>query len=103
MKTKILRKGRKKYSYYFNAQGEIVLINHLANSADVIDTAFLANYYKTSEKEVLEVPCGYDEFKWRTLKSIMFSKYGWSIKNIHYKKVCKRLSKLESIGIKKRK
>jgi hypothetical protein len=68
MKVKLLKKLRKRYSWYINTDGDPVLINHRTRSVTLFDIKYCAELYKMSVEErrkTLEI--SEDIFKFRLL------------------------------------
>lgn len=87
MKTKLLKKVRKKYGYYFNQNGYPILVNHLLKQVEVINPEYCAKkagYEVKNLSDTIEVPL--NEWCWRFLKSEMLGEYGWNMTRSFYKK-----------------
>jgi hypothetical protein len=103
MKAKILKKARKRYKWYYSHKGDIMCIDIFKEELMIIDKEFLMKYYGNSEEFVNNVPCGFKEYAFRTLKTIMFGEYGWSFSRWLYRKAYRSAMQGERLKIKRRK
>jgi len=92
MKTKLLKKLHKRYSWYFNSSKFPVLIDHDKQIATVYDTEYccsLAKYKVEDLPTLVKVPL--DEWALRAMKFDILQKYGWSITKVYYKLAVNKL------------
>lgn len=102
MKAKILKKGRKRYKWFYSGQGNIFCVNTEKQVSFIIDKEFLMNYWQESAEWVDNCPCGFDLLAFRTLKVIMFGEYGWSFLKTQYSIANRGAKRLEQSGIKRK-
>lgn len=94
MKTKLLKKIRKRYEWYFNNDGFPVLIDHYKKSVTLYDVEYCTtrfNYKVEDLPTIVKVPL--QEWAIRILKTDILSQYGWNISNVRYKIAVSRLKK----------
>lgn len=75
MKTKLLRKMHRRFDWYFNSDGDIVLLNKSNKSVFVMDDESLKKYYKL---DTLDASCGKEEFKARLIRGYILKNIGMS-------------------------
>ena len=92
MKTKLLKKLRKKYDWYFNADGFPVLINHIKKAVTLYDVEYLCQRmnYKVEDLPTL-VRVEHTEWALRNMKRDILQEYGWDMSRVRYKIAIKRL------------
>lgn len=74
MKARILKKIRKRFSYYYKMNGDTVILDNRKKISIVINDDYLANFYGKTVKEVAEFECGIAELKRRHfLRKILLS------------------------------
>lgn len=94
MKTKLLKKIRKRYEWYFNNDGFPVLIDHDKKSVTLYDVEYCTtrfNYKVEDLPTIVKVPL--QEWAIRILKTDILGQYGWNISNVRYKIAVSRLKK----------
>lgn len=92
MKTKLLKKIRKRYEWYFNNDGFPVLIDHYKKSVTLYDVEYCTtrfNYKVEDLPTIVKVPL--QEWAIRILKTDILGQYGWNISNVRYKIAVSRL------------
>ena len=91
MKVKLLKKLRKRYSWYFNNDNFPVLIDHYNKSARIYDLELVSALNKYTLEDVKQkVKVNHDEWALRHLKTDILGKYGWSMQNSIYKQAVRR-------------
>lgn len=91
MKIKLLKKIRKRFSWYLTKNGFPVLINHSTKNAQVIDLEYLKSYYKYSNEDVeVNVTIPHTEWAFRCMLHIMVKEFGYSYNNMIYRTACRR-------------
>jgi len=79
MKTKLLKKIRKRFNWYFNVNGFPVLIDHYYKKVTVYDLEFCMNYNKYSLEDVeAKVKCSHNEWALRHMKQKVFNSIGYN-------------------------
>lgn len=98
MKVKLLKKLRKKYSWYFNKDKFPVLLNHELKTVIVYDVDECASRFTNKTKEVLlkEIEVEHHVWALRIMKRDILSRYGYSIEYSNYKLAMYRLKKKQS-------
>jgi hypothetical protein len=87
MKTKLLRKIRKRFGYYFRKHdGRPVLVdlkkkNHLSYNDE---TLYIYAGVKTEEEFQKKVEVDKDEYAWRCLKGVMYDAFGYSYSDVMF-------------------
>jgi hypothetical protein len=92
MKTKLLKKIRKRYEWYFNNDGFPVLIDHYKKIVTLYDVEYCTTRlgYKVDDlPTIVKVPL--QEWAIRILKIDILGQYGWNINNVRYKIAVSRL------------
>jgi len=92
MRTKLLKKIRKRYEWYFNNDGYPVLIDHYKKLVTLYDVEYCAKRYgyKVEDLPILiKVPL--QEWAIRILKTDILGEYGWTIGKVRYKIAVSRL------------
>jgi hypothetical protein len=80
MKVKLLKKLRKRYSWYFNNDNFPVLIDHHNKSVRIYDLEYVSALNKYTLEDVKEkVKVSHDEWALRHLKTDILGKYGWNM------------------------
>lgn len=86
MKTKLLRKIRKRFDWYINSKGFPVLLDKAKKSVVVIDVPYLKDFFDMSDKDVTEqVEVRLEEWAWRNLKNKILQPFGYNMGNFYYK------------------
>jgi hypothetical protein len=87
MKTKLLRKVRKRYGWYLNKSGFPVLLDHSKKEVSIIDLDFYKTYFKyESIQDVRDsIQVSEQEVCWRLLLTIMLETYGFSYSSRWYR------------------
>jgi hypothetical protein len=75
MKIKLLKKLKKRYSWYFNKTKYPVLIDHLLKKAIVYDLEYCL---EKDNFKIEELKCEHTEYALRILKKDILTKYGWN-------------------------
>ncbi len=83
MRTKLLKKLKKKYDWYFNKEGFPVLIQHKIEHAEVIDLEYCLNYYNVDKDVKLEI--SQQEWALRCLKNKILGPYGYHYTRSNYR------------------
>jgi hypothetical protein len=93
MKTKLLRKIRKRYDWFFNKDGFPVLIDNFKKIVTIYDFEYMCNYYEFSLEDVKEkVKVSHQEWAIRRLKLDILGNYGFSMNRGNYR-LAKRIYK----------
>lgn len=96
MKIKLLKKIRKRFSWYWNKDNFPVLIDHKTKSVDVLDLEYLKKYNSYTDEEVkTNVQCTIEEWAQRHLFNYITKPYGYSYKNLRYN-IATRRSKIKN-------
>lgn len=77
MKVKLLKKIRKRFTYYWNSKGFPVLVDHYKQQTTVFDVDYCKEIHKYSDEDVatkLEIPV--EEWAMRHMKSYVGKYYG---------------------------
>lgn len=102
MKTKLLKKLKKKYDWYFNKDGFPVLINHYTKTVVIYDYEFCCNrlhYSHEQAKEMVKVPL--QEWALRHFKKDILTVWGWRFDRSVYKKAILKLNIIKNGNSKK--
>lgn len=92
MKTKLLKKIKKRYNWYFNKENYPVLIDHYTKLVTVYSVEYCAkrnNYTLEQIDELIE--CGKEEWCLRIMKRDLLERYGWTLNKSVYRLACKNL------------
>lgn len=93
MKTKLLKKIRKRFIWYINSEGFPVIIDKKEKSFGTINLTSLKKYYNyTDDSWKDEIEIDIKEWAWRNLKQRMLKPFGFNITQIWYNKAI-RLSR----------
>jgi hypothetical protein len=94
MKTKLLRKLKKRYNWYFNKDNFPVLIDHYKKHVTLYDFEYMCAKFKYSLKDVKEkVQVPHTEWALRKMKLDILSDYGYQIDRVRYKKATRNYNK----------
>ena len=96
MRTKLLKKLRKRYVWYFNTNLFPVLIDHNKQKVLVYDVEYLCRRfnYKVEDLSTL-ITVEHQEWALRVMKLDILSEYGWSMSHVIYKMALRKLKKKE--------
>ena len=92
MRTKLLKKLRKRYGWYFNNDGFPVLLNHYEKTVTLYDVEYLcerAKYKVEDLPTIIKVPL--TEWALRHLKMDILKDYGWEFSRVRYKIASRKL------------
>ncbi len=97
MKTKLLKKIRKQFSWYFNKDGFPVVINHEKQEVDIYDLEYCSKRigYTLEEVEV-KVKVSHQEWALRLLKNDILKPYGYKLQRNWYKLAVKKLKQKQA-------
>lgn len=84
MKTKLLKKIRKRFDWYINIDGFPILIDHKEKTVKIIDTNAAILYWRLNSNYVPEV--SEQEWTWRNMKQRMYKTFGFSMERVWYNK-----------------
>lgn len=91
MKTKLLKKIRKRYNWYFNKEGFPILIDNYRLEATIIDLNYCMIFHNIKAHELDSlIRCSHQEWALRTLKIKILSNYGYTLNGAIYKKALKK-------------
>lgn len=91
MKTKLLKKIRKRYLWYFNKQGYPVLIDKKKQTAKLYDLEYLMQQNNYTWDDVQRnVQVLHTEWAIRHLKSDILFQYGWNYNRVIYRLAMRR-------------
>jgi hypothetical protein len=92
MKVKLLKKIRKRFSWYIGVSGSPVLVDHKNKTIKKINESFYRKYVDSLEGPIkgLEIPL--EEACFRLLKTFMLKPYNFDYGDINYNKA-KNLAK----------
>jgi hypothetical protein len=86
MKVKLLKKIRKRFSYYFRKDGTLVLVDHHKKRPIIYDLAnVLAMRNMTPEDFTKQVHIPEQQWLWRMLKDDMLKPFGYTYLDIMYR------------------
>lgn len=86
MKTKLLKKLHKRYSWYFNKEGFPVLLNHKKERVILYDIEYCMNLNNYTPEDVLvKIKVPYQEWALRIMKRDILTSFGWDIERVRYK------------------
>lgn len=86
MRAKLLKKLRKKYSWYFNVDNFPVLLNHETRTVRLYDLEYMCERRGYTLQDVeKKVKVSHQEWALRLMKSDILSKYGYSLQERSYR------------------
>lgn len=86
MKTKLLKRIRKQYSYYINDKDEYVVIDHYSKTVCVMSMFYFESKYPAStEKDIVDYLSGKGA-RFAELKKYLLSRYGYDSEIKLYRK-----------------
>jgi len=100
MKTKLLKKIRKRFDWYITPGGNYVIIDKKLEKTHLLDLKKALNYadFKKEDLGVSE-----DTFIWRITKEIMTIPFGYKFEDIFFKRSVQKFNKTKAGGFKKSK
>ena len=98
MKTKLLRKIRKRYQWYFNKDGYPVLLDMMEETAKLYDLEYCVSFHKYKMEDLPNlIKVSYTEWALRHLKMDILSQHGWSMKRVNFRLASRHLKQRRAI------
>ncbi len=92
MKTKLLKKLRKRYEWTFSKDKIPILLDNWNKTATFYNVKYCCSRYKLPIDNLDDLlSCSREEWCLRTFKTDLLSKYGWSITSSNYKFLKRKL------------
>lgn len=85
MKTKLLKKIRKRYSWYLNSNQCPVLLDNYKKTVIIINNEYLCDKLKYTDANLKNIEVSHAEWQWRWLKTIVLGQYGWKFNKHMYR------------------
>ena len=97
MKTKLLKKIRKRFDYYWNSKRTLVIIDYIAQKVVIINKDFLKDERFFTEENFKAIEDYQSEYLRRVGINYMTSKFGvsWDASKIMYKKAIRVITQLK--------
>lgn len=94
MKGKLLKKIKKRFSWYKSKTGKFILIDKKTKSVNIIDNDFIFEHLNVAtvkrKKEIIDdLEIDIKEWQFRWLKTMMLKPFGYTFSNIHYNRSLK--------------
>jgi hypothetical protein len=84
MKAKLLKKIKERFGWYITKQGSFVLVDYLSKKYFLIDDDYALAHNNVKTIEELDLKITLEEYKFRLMKKIMLSAFGYSHKDVRF-------------------